>query len=151
MWRNENQIAINEIIVAAQEITDQYQYAAETVGDDGLRTLFDDLAIQRQAVLDRLITYIDRSGELHDVPDNDRETLQQLFSQIKTLFAQDERLVFLEERTQAEAEFEKMLKSALALSWETEIKQQLQQLLQLAASAQQRLNSTAQTLGRGDD
>jgi uncharacterized protein (TIGR02284 family) len=150
MWRNENEIALNEIIVAAQEITDHYHYAAEALGENRLRTVFDDLAGQRQTLIEELMTRIERTGRLPDVPDNDKETLEQLFSQLKTLFATDERSVFMEERQQAEAELEILLETALTLSWEADVKQLLLRLQQLATSAQRRLAAAGQILEQPD-
>jgi hypothetical protein len=87
---------------------------------------------------------------LPDVPDNDKETLEQLFSQLKTLFATDERSVFMEERQQAEAELKILLDAALTLSWEADVKQLLLRLQQLTTSAQRRLTAAGQILEQPD-
>ena len=143
MLRDENQTAINEIIVACQEIINHYRYAAEILEDDELVSLFKGLADEREILIERLIECFTRTGELHDVPDSDKELLLQLFSRIKTLFAEDSRMVFIEERVQAEHDLERMLASALQLTIAADIREALLQLSQHVEITKERLPNIA--------
>lgn len=113
MWRNESEVALNDLAEAVREAADFYADAAGQVGDAALAGLFGELADRRDRFAARLGEAIRRGGDLPSVPDADGETLRRLGSRLRAALSVDETQRLLSDRIDAEERLSERVEQAL--------------------------------------
>lgn len=142
MLLTEQQIALNDLVVACLEAADGHDAAADILGADPLVDMLRGLAAARRGSAAQLGEQLRALGDLPREPDSDLETFRELAARLKAALAADQRRVLLDERMVAEAHLADTAEVALAqaeLSPET--RALVQQIRAAARAAADRLAS----------
>lgn len=114
MLLNDDQMAINELIVAYRESIARYTDAADRV-DDETTTFLEELGTAREETVERLSTMIRESGELPKGTDTERGQLHQLFTRARAALAEDERKVFVDDALAGERRIASLIDEVMEL------------------------------------
>ncbi len=133
-------VAVNEVIIACQEVADRYTDAGGIVQDGSLRKLFNTLASQRRAAADQLAELIrDRGGLPHTV-DIEQEQLHILWSHLKQTLTGHDDSMLLKEIVQQETQLQATAGTALALKLDTAAREIIDQVRRESLTAFTRLS-----------
>jgi len=127
IFRNATQTGLNELLVTLLESADLYRLLAEKAGEPELRDLFSELALRRYEAANRVEEFVRRAGGLPDVPDRDRETLEQLLAEAQGAVA-PKRRVQLHHALQHEMRLVRAVADTRTLSLEDAVQQFLGEL-----------------------
>lgn len=111
--RTELQTALNDVIVACEDVADGYENAASMVEDEAIAQAFLDIARARHAAAEELGEHLRELGDLPRAPDSDYETVRDALARFKVALSPDEWEALIEERRAAETGLEEALATAL--------------------------------------
>lgn len=140
MLRSEQQVALNDVIVAAHEAADGHETAADVIPDAELAARLRTFARERREAADRLGVHLRELGDLPTLPDSDLETLRDLLSRFKSVLSPEEWQSLLEDRVQAERHVVERARAALALEQREQARAVLQELERAAIEACEHLS-----------
>lgn len=112
--REENQVALNDVVELALKIGDHYENGANLAENPDLNSLFQALAARRRQTSEQLANILRQSGELPGEPDRDEKTLEEIIIRLQTFLATDKDTELLEERLEGETELLEAVERALA-------------------------------------
>jgi len=137
--RNDRQVALNDLLVAVEKSADHYQASADSLQDHApaVSRQLRELAGRRERLADVIKREIQASGDLPSAPDEDRESVEQLFQRVHASLAPDQILDVLRQRLDAED----ALADLLSRIRDSEVGEGMDELLQ-KASAQVRSAQT---------
>lgn len=109
--RNDRQVALNDLLVAVEKTADHYRASADSLQDHAaaVATQLRELAQRREQLSDLIKREIQASGDLPSAPDEDRESVEQLFQRVHASLAPDQILDVLRQRLDAEDELDSLL------------------------------------------
>lgn len=136
-------VAVNEVIVACQEVADYYADASNHVDDDNLKSLFNNLAAQRRQAADQLAGIIRDQGGLPRSADIDQEQLQLLWSHLKQTLAGHDDKVLIDDILQQESQLQQITDAALAISVSADSRRIIEQVNADSHAALLRLGDSA--------
>lgn len=139
MFRQASTVALNDIAVACREAADFYRDGAEQLSGGKLGKAFLDLAEAREQVAEELSNHIQALSELPQTPDTDKLQIQKIIRRIRTTFANNERLVLIDERIHAENHLDSLTVIALAEDLQESTRSYLHELRDDIQTAQRRL------------
>lgn len=113
LLRSEEQMALNQVQSLVVESADHYETEAAKTHDEQLMQLFSQLVQERRQIAAELAARIRALDDLPQHPDPDKETLSELFTSIKAIFADDERNTLLEDRLRFEDRIAETARSVL--------------------------------------
>jgi uncharacterized protein (TIGR02284 family) len=117
IFRSDQQVALNDLLVASEKTADHYRDSADFLDglevSEGLRSIAD----ERDALAQRLRDAIQSSGDLPSAPDEDRESVEQLFHRVHASLSHDEIRDVLQQRLEGEEHFESLLRDAREAGW----------------------------------
>lgn len=108
--RSEQQVALQQLHVLAQESVDHYQDSAEFVDNEVATQLFKHIAAERLQLVQKLAQAIRDTGDLPAAPDADREAGEQLIHRLHAWFTTDQSRDVLEQRLKAEQDLAQTLR-----------------------------------------
>lgn len=129
MLLDEEQIALNELVVAYREAADHFMDANEYLDGDELKSLFESIRDGHTKAADGLSDIVRQTGTLPRAQHADREQLHQIVTHVKAVFSEDDRQVFLNDRIEHEREIERMIGESLKISLPAETQTFLESLL----------------------
>ncbi|WP_237064674.1 hypothetical protein [Microbulbifer guangxiensis] len=100
--RNDTQVALNDLHVALKHSADHYREAGEFLQDGEVSAFCEQAAADRDQLAGLVEQVIRESGQLPSVPDQDRETGEQLLERLESLFSADETREVLQNRLDIE-------------------------------------------------
>lgn len=87
--RDENMLALNDLVVASREAANRITAASEAMDDDGLATRLAALAEQRTAAADELAEIIVSQDDIPNVPNSERELLRNVATRVVAALSDD--------------------------------------------------------------
>lgn len=141
LTRDTVQILLNELHVLCMEAADHYQAAASNPSIADMESFLSHAATEYQAYAADLAAYIRMHDDQPKLPDPDKETLDLLFTSIKTKLAADERQVLIEKQTKIEQRLSDAIGTALQSSLPPEIELVLNKILVSSTAMQHSLRS----------
>lgn len=115
MLRSDREVALNDLLEAADAAARQYEQAAETSRHVELAALFAELAPTRRLLERRLTERIRGLGALPHAPDPDREAARQVVARLRAALSPDEERTLIEECEEADRRLAERMAEALAL------------------------------------
>lgn len=100
--RTDQQVALNNLLVAIRESIDHYHDAAGLLEEKAIRTLFGEISSERKSLAVRLEQAIRESGDLPTMPDPDKETGEILMHHLGAFLESQYADNILEQRIAAE-------------------------------------------------
>lgn len=100
--RTDEEVALNDLLVASRETVDHYQHAIEFFKELQLANILRTIVQQREALMVRIESAIRALGDLPSVPDPDKETGQMLLQQISAAISENTAAEILKQRVEAE-------------------------------------------------
>lgn len=113
MFRNETQVALDDLQIALQDAAARYREEAALTHDPALAELLEDLAGQRERLADRLAVQQRQLGDLPSRADTERETLVELWDWLQAKLSRDEHRALLEKALGTEEHLDRLLDRAL--------------------------------------
>lgn len=139
LLRDEKQMALNRVEDLLFAAAEQYENAATRTGDAALRDLFSARAQEHRSRAAGLAEHIRRSDDLPTQPDPDRETANEIISEIKALFSADADRILIDERLAVENELEQAAGEALAQDFPPDTRTYLEHLQAESENAKAKL------------
>lgn len=102
MLRTELQTAMNDVIVACEDVADGHENAAEFIEDEAIARTLLDIAAVRCTAAEELAEHLRELGDLPKAPDSDYETVRDALARFKAALSPDERETIIGERLAAE-------------------------------------------------
>lgn len=109
LFRNPQQLALNDILVAVRASADQYRDAADFVESRGASEELRRIANERDALVRRLEQAVRLAGDLPSVPDEDRESVEKLFHRLHASLSKDEIRDIMRQRLDTEYELARIV------------------------------------------
>lgn len=100
--RSDQQVALNNLLVAVRESVDHYRDAAGLLEEKNICALLNDITNERSAFIGRLEQAIRASGDLPTMPDPDKETGEILMHHLAAFLKSQYADKILEQRIEAE-------------------------------------------------
>jgi len=100
--RSDQQVALNNLLVAVRESIDHYHDAAGLLDEKDIRTALEKISHERKAFAVQLEQAIRDSGDLPTVPDPDKEAGAMLIHHVAALLTPQYAVNILEQRIDAE-------------------------------------------------
>lgn len=113
MLRTELQTALNDVIVACEDVADAYENAASVVEDEAIAQTFLDIARARHAAAEELAEHLRALGDLPRAPDSDYETVRDALMRVKAALSAAELEALVEELRAADEGLEQTVMTAL--------------------------------------
>lgn len=114
--RTDEEVALNDLLVASRETVDHYQHAIEFFKELQLASILRTIVQQREALMVRIEDAIRALGDLPSVPDPDKETGQMLLQQISAAISADTAAEILKQRVEAEKHLLELVDACRATS-----------------------------------
>lgn len=103
IFRTDQQVALNELLVASQFTADHLQDSAEFLEESEVSAELQQLADLRQSLVERIEEVIRATGDLPSAADTDKETGESLLQRLRAAFAPNEIESVVQQRLQAES------------------------------------------------
>lgn len=143
--RTDEEVALNDLLIASRESVDHYRDAAEFLDDKAITDVLRAIASQREPFIARFEQAIRAMGELPSVPDPDKEAGTMLIHHAGALLSEDYSSEVIEQRLRAEEALAEFTRTASTLGIDAALlnefshhlaqtKEQLQALLSQTAS-----------------
>lgn len=113
--RTDEEVALNDLLVASRESVDHYRDAADFLEDKKFTDVLRAIASQREPFIARFEQAIRAMGELPSVPDPDKETGTMLIHHAGALLSKDYSLDVIEQRLTAEEHLTVLTNNARAV------------------------------------
>ncbi|MGQ7845218.1 DUF2383 domain-containing protein [Granulosicoccus sp. 3-233] len=125
---DENQAALNELIVHFRESADHFEDAIDHLEDTQLQATFQDILTGHTKAADVLSEAVRKTGALPRAQHADREEVHQIITHVKAAIADDSTQVFLQDRIDHEQQIERLIAEALELDMPAETQAHLKTL-----------------------
>lgn len=139
LLRDDRQMAIARVETLCIEAADRYASAAEKAQTPALAGLFNELARQHRRFVAALAPQIRAIDDLPQLPDPDKETIEDMFTDVKSWLRGDVHGTLIEERERGEDALADATRAALAHELPAEMRGLLQEILAHAEAARGRL------------
>ncbi|WP_193222281.1 DUF2383 domain-containing protein [Alkalilimnicola sp. S0819] len=139
MWREDKQVALDELIVACREAADRYRYDAQLLGESAIAELFLRLAEERQGWAERLERRLRELGDMPSVPDPEWEVLQNWKERLRAGLGGSAPEALLAAREEGEKALAQALSQALQQDLAPAAREDLQRMQGLLAQGRQQL------------
>jgi hypothetical protein len=110
--RSDQEVALNDLLVALRESVDHYNDAIELVDPSPLTPLLREAAIQRSQFIPRLEDAIRQLGDLPSVPDPDKESGEMLIHHVGAALSNDYEPDVIEQRIASDQQLAQLVNDA---------------------------------------
>ncbi len=117
--KSEQEVCVNELLIAAQESADFYRDAAQIAEEQPLREKFLQFEATRKAIAKRIERYLESQGELTVMPDPDAEWGAKMLKHLAVKLSSDEDATLIEQRLDGEEDIAKLIKAAGEIDLDT--------------------------------
>jgi hypothetical protein len=117
LLRSDEQVALNDLLVASETSVDHYRDTAELVLHSPVSKEMQAVANERQALVKQLEYAVRASGDLPSEPDADRESVEKLYHRVHAAVADDEIGDLLEQRLHGEHELARQVAMIREKQW----------------------------------
>lgn len=112
VFRNDLQVALDDLHVALMASVDNYRDAAEFVSNGVVEALFVQIAESREVLAKSVEEAIRASDDLPSAPDPDRQTGQHFLQRLEAAFSADQTVEIIDQRLMEESHLEQRLNAA---------------------------------------
>ena len=112
VFRNDLQVALDDLHVALMASVDNYRDAAEFVSNGVVEALFVQIAESREVLAKSVEEAIRASDDLPSSPDPDRQTGQHFLQRLEAAFSADQTVEIIDQRLMEESHLEQRLNAA---------------------------------------
>lgn len=113
--RTDEEVALNDLLVASRETVDHYRDAAEFLKDTNITSVLRTIATQREPFIERLTDAVRALGDLPSMPDPDKETGAMLLHHAGAFLSDDYSTEVLEQRIEAEQHLAELVQAGRAI------------------------------------
>lgn len=118
--RDDQQLGLNDLLVAIQKSSDHYRDAASYLESSYPSSELWQIARERDQIASQLRRAIRELGDLPSAPDEDRESVEKLFHRVHASLSENEIQDLLDQRLDAEREFMANLERIRREEWAQE-------------------------------
>lgn len=136
MWRDDVQVALNEVLVQCETVSRHYGYSRDAVGEGAVASLFGRLAAERESQAESLRHHLRRLHDLPDTADTERDTFHELTERLLNRLAASGAAALVRERVQDEARLAATATAALDQPVPAEVRPLLEHLRKAAGEAE---------------
>ncbi len=140
--RRDDQVALNELIVACREAANCHASAVDLLPDESLAGGLQALAKDRAAIADDLAEVVLREGDVPDAPSAESALLKTAAARVKSAIAEDETSQLLRDCREKEDRIVEAATTLLGHALEEEIRQRVSSLRTDASSRLARLQDS---------
>ena len=137
--RSDDQIALNDLIVACREAANGHRTAAELLSDDALAQQLEEIARDREAMAERLAEIVIEADDVPDAPSAEKELLGSAAMRLKSVINEDEIRTVLDDCKQKEQKVVEAAEALLATGPEGALRHDVEALKADASSRLDRL------------
>lgn len=112
LLRNDQQVALNDLLVESEKSADHYRDSADFLGSLPPSLELNRIAGEREQLSQELSEAVRASGDFPSVPDEDLESVEKLFHRVHASLSHDEMRDVLQLRLDAEEEFARQIEDA---------------------------------------
>jgi hypothetical protein len=117
LLRSEQQLVLNDVLVAFEKSVDHYRDAANFLSLVPPGETLRRIARERDRLVQRLIQAVHAAGDLPSVPDEDRESVEKLYHRLHAGLSRDEVKDVLQQRLEAERALGDTVAEARGAGW----------------------------------
>ena len=139
--RSDEQIALNELIVACREAANGHRTAAELLSQDALAQQLEELAQDRETMADKLAELVLEGDDIPDAPSAEKELLESAVARLKSVISDDEARQALEDCKLKERKVFEAAEALLAIGPEGALRDDVEALKSDASARLDRLSA----------
>lgn len=139
MWRDNVQVALNEVLVQCETVARHYSYSRDAVGEGAVAGLFGRLAGQRESQAERLRYHLRQLHDLPDTADTELDTFHELTERLMNRLAARGTAALVRERVEDEERLAATATAALDEPVPAEVRTLLEHLRHAARAAESEL------------
>lgn len=139
--RSDDQIALNDLIIACREAANGHRTAAELLSEDALAQRLEEIARDRDAMAERLAEIVIKADDVPDAPSAEKELLGSAAMRLKAVISEDEIRAVLDDCRLKERKVVESADALLAADPEDAVRHSVEELKSDAASRLDRLAS----------
>lgn len=128
MLLDDQQVMLNDLVSAYQEAILYYEDAVKQLQSDDLVRVFQEICSLHETAVSHLSAAIRETGDLPRAPHDERGELHKMFTHMKATLADDERQVFLTDRTTHERQIDELVQRARQMDFPPATKQLMEML-----------------------
>lgn len=135
MLRTEKQVALDTVINSSLRSIEHYRWTGDSCDDEQLKTLLNKLALHRQKIVDKLAPQMHKLGDMASSPDPEKLAVEEIVTQIKATFSEDEKDVLLTRLDEFDSQLLQDISEAFSLDFDEETMAILRELQQSVTEA----------------
>jgi hypothetical protein len=139
MLRTEKQVALDAIINSSRRSIEHYRWVADSSTDEQARILLYKLALEREMIVDKLAPQMYKLGDMPSTPDPEKLAVEEIFTQIKATFSEDEKNVLLTSLNEFDSQLLQEISAAFSLEFDEETKAMLLELQKSVLEARKKI------------
>jgi hypothetical protein len=130
MLKTEKQAALDTVINSSRSSIEHYRWAADSSNDEQERIVLYKLALQREMIVDKLAPQMYKLGDMPSSPDPEKLTVEEILTQIKAAFSDDEKHVISASLDDFDSQLLQEIDEAFSLDFDEETMAILRELRQ---------------------
>jgi hypothetical protein len=130
MLRTEKQVALDTVINSSRKSIEHYRWVADSGNAEQLKSCLHKLALHRETIVEKLAPRMYKLGDMPSSPDPEKVAVEEVFTQIKASFSEDEKKVLLTSLDEIDSQLLQEIDAALSLGFEEETTALLKELQQ---------------------
>lgn len=135
MLRTEQQTALDTVINSSRRSIELYRWVADSSNDEQDRILLYKLALHREIIVDKLAPQMYKLGDMPSSPDPEKLTFEEIFTQLKAAFSEDEENVLSTSLDDVDSQLLQEISEACSLDFDEETMAILRELQQAVVEA----------------
>jgi hypothetical protein len=135
MLRTEQQTALDTVINSSRRSIELYRWVADSSNDEQDRILLYKLALHREIIVDKLAPQMYKLGDMPSSPDPEKLTFEEIFTQLKAAFSEDEENVLSTSLDDVDSQLLQEISEACSLGFDEETMAILRELQQAVVEA----------------
>lgn len=136
LLRNEKQVALDTVINSSRKSIEHYRWVADSGNEEPFKSLLHKLALHREKIVEKLAPQMYKLGDMPSSPDPEKVAVEEIVTQIKATFSEDEKNVLLTSLDELDAQLLQEIGRALSLDFTAETVALLRELQQAVVEAQ---------------
>jgi hypothetical protein len=135
MLKTEQQTALDSVINSSRRSIEHYRWVADSSNDEQDRILLYKLALHREIIVEKLAPQMYKLGDMPSSPDPEKLTFEEIFTQLKAAFSEDEENVLSTSLDDVDSQLLQEISEACSLGFDEETTAILRELQQSVVEA----------------
>jgi hypothetical protein len=135
MLKTEQQTALDTVINSSRRSIEHYRWVADSSNDEQDRILLYKLALHREIIVEKLAPQMYKLGDMPSSPDPEKLTFEEIFTQLKAAFSEDEENVLSTSLDDVDSQLLQEISEACSLDFDEETTALLGELQQAVVEA----------------